>query len=215
MPFSHVINLVSQRVIETRELHRICGSPDLTEDVTRSIRGLIYVTLYGMYEVTVSQCVSTAVDLANMHAIPQSSLKHGPRLFALRPTLESYRNIKSDKTWERGLELLQEMTTTRAAKLENVFPSDGSFMKPSQLKLIWVIFSLPGQPWPDPRLIGRIHELVGARNHVAHGTQAPSERGGQISQGDMKTRIDDAEALCMHIATSFAVHMNARSAFVV
>ncbi len=87
MPFSHVTNLLSQRVLEARELHKVCGSADLTDNVKRSLRGHIYVTLYGMYEATVSLCVSTAVDLANFYEIPHASLKHGPRLFALRPTL--------------------------------------------------------------------------------------------------------------------------------
>jgi len=213
MPFSHVTSLVSHRVLEARGLHRTCGSPDLSDDIKKSLRGHIYVTLYGIYEATVSRCVSTAVDVANQHAIPLVSLRHGPRLFALRPTLESYRDIGPDKTWERGLLLLDEITSTRAAKLENVFPADGSFMKPSQLQLIWGLFGLPGDPWPHPRLIGRIHELVEARNDVAHGTEAPSDRGGRISDAEMKDRIDDVEALCMHIVVTFSVHLCTRSGF--
>jgi len=87
-------------------------------------------------------------------------------------------------------------------------------MKPSQLKLIWSLFALPGDPWPTPRLIGRIYELVEARNNVSHGTEAPSERGGRISDTEMKDRIGDIEALCMHIVVSFSVHLSSRYGFI-
>lgn len=214
MPFSHITNLISQRELEARELHRACAFTSLTSEMKRSIRGHLYITLFGMYEATVSRCVTTAVEVANSHVIPQVDLKDGARLFALRPHLESYRDIAPEKTWERGLQLLDEVSSANPAKLEIVFPADGSFMRPTQLKLIWTLFALPGDPWPTPRVIGRIFELVEARNNIAHGTEAPSERGGRISDPEMKDRIDDVSSLCMHIVSSFSVHLGTRSGFV-
>ncbi len=76
-------------------------------------------------------------------------------------------------------------------------------MRISQLVLIWQMFSLRGDPWPDSRYIGRIHEVVEARNAVAHGNESAGERGRSISNSDMSNRINDIESICTHIVTTF------------
>ncbi|MFC1583488.1 MAE_28990/MAE_18760 family HEPN-like nuclease [Candidatus Neomarinimicrobiota bacterium] len=213
MPFSHIKSIISKRIFEARALLKTCASDDVDNSAKRAIRGHIYVTLYGMYECTVAHCVATAVDIANNHNIAHVSLKNGIHLFALQPHLNSYRDIGKDKTWARGLLLLEWVHSTDSANMENVFPSDGSFMRPSQLRLIWELFDLSGDPWPYPKLIGRIHELVESRNHIAHGTEAAGQRGGMISDGDMNDRINDIEALCIHIVETFSAELTSIAAF--
>lgn len=208
MPYAHISSMVSHRVRETRELLNTCGMSGVTPDACRALRGHMYVSLYGMYEQAVAKCVDTAIKLVNKDAIAVSRLKDGLLLFALRDDLESYRDISQEKTWERGIRLLQKLASSDPAKLAGVFPADGSFMRPPQLRVIWQLFDLSGDPWPTPQLIGRIYELVEARNHIAHGSEAPGERGGRISDGDASDRIDDIEALCVHIVTSFATQLS-------
>ena len=208
------MRMVSKRVLEAQELLRACPSSVAGSDARRAIRGHIYVTLYGMYEQAVAACVVTALDLANTHALPMSSLKNGILLFALKPDLESYRDISQERTWRRGLCLLRKLHSVDPALLDNVFPADGSFMRPSQLQLIWHLFDLAGDPWPHPSIIGRIHELVEARNHVAHGTESASERGGRISDADMNERIQDIEALCVHIVRCFSAQLEVAADYV-
>ena len=200
--------MVSQRVREARELLNACKVSGVSAYARRAARGHIYVSLYGMYERTVAECVETAIDLVNNSAISVSRLKEGVLLFALRPDFDSYRSIAQEKTWERGLRLLRKLASADPAQLVGVFPADGSFMRPSQLQLIWQLFDLTGDPWPQPRLIGRINELVEARNHIAHGTEAPSERGRRISDGEAADRISDIEALCVHIVASFSCQLS-------
>ena len=214
MPYSPVSGMVSRRAFEAQELRRACTATGVGTDAGRAIRGLIYVTLYGMYERSVADCVSTAISLANTHAISTASLKYGFTLFALRPDFDSFRAISHEKTWQRGLALLQKVGSADAAHLECIFPADGSFMRPSQLKLIWELFGLSGDPWPTPRLIGRINELVAARNHIAHGSQSAGERGGMVSDSDMDDRIRDVESLCLHIVGCFGTQLKAATDFV-
>lgn len=203
MPYSGASGTVSRRVQEARALLAVCDSGSLGVEAARAVRGHIYVTLFGMYERCVSDCVYTAIYLANGFTIPVSDLKHGFRLLALLPQFEGYRDCSMERTWPRGFQILADSLSPASGTIQTVFPADGSFMKPSQLGLIWELFELSGSPWPEPRLIGRIHEVVEARNDVAHGTQAASERGAQLSDAEMLTRIDDFELLCVHIVAQF------------
>lgn len=207
MPYTHISGMVSQRVLEGQELRKACVASGVSSHARRAIRGHIYVTLYGMYERAVADCVGTALDLANALAVPTSSLKNGVLLFALHSDWDAYRDIGQEKKWQRGLRLLRKLNSTDPAHMDNVFPADGSFMKPSQLKLIWDLFELSGDPWPHPRFIGRIHELVEARNHVAHGSESAGQRGGRISDGEMDDRIRDVETLCVHIIGCFSTQL--------
>ena len=206
--------MVSERIREARELRNACAANGVSSDAKRAIRGHIYITLYGMYERAVADCVSTAIIVANSHAIPLSSLKNGIQLLAMHPDFASHRAIREERTWERGLQLLRKLYSTDAAQFESVFPADGSFMRPSQLRLLWDIFELPGDPWPDPRFMGRIIELVEARNDVAHGSEGAGQRGGRVSDRDMDDRITDIEALCVHFINSFAAQLTTPAGYV-
>lgn len=204
MPYSSVTQMIGRRVQEARLLLSLCASGDVSADIARTIRGHIFVTLHGMYEQCLSECVYTAIDLANRLAIPVSNMKHGLQLLALLPQFQGYRDCSMERSWLRGTKILAESVSDAPGSLPIVFPADGSFMKPSQLELIWSLFDIPGDPWPDSRLIGRIHEIVDARNDVAHGSLAASERGARLSDSEMLSRIDDIELLCVHMVGQFA-----------
>jgi hypothetical protein len=201
-------------VQEARVLHAVCGSTDLGDDATRAVRGHIYVTLFGMYERCVSDCVYTAVYIANNLAIPVADLKQGFRLLALLPQFQGYRDCTMERSWPRGIQILETSGSSDAGILHAVFPADGSFMKPSQLELIWELFDLAGDPWPDPRLKGRIFEVVEARNDIAHGLQAASTRGAQLSNLEMLDRIDDFEGLCAHLLGEFSNQLASPAGFI-
>lgn len=166
-----------------------------------------------MYERCVSDCVFTAIYLANDMAIPVAGMKDGFRLMALLPQFQGYRDCAMERSWPRGAKVLSDSASNTPGVLQAVFPADGSFMKPSQLELIWGLFELPGDPWPELRLKGRIHEIVDARNAVAHGKVAASERGAQLSDAEMAARIDDFELLCTHIISQFAGQLSVAAGF--
>lgn len=213
MPYSAAGLTVAERVQEARALHACCSSGALALDVQRTVRGHIYVSLFGMYERCLTDCVLTAIYLANTMAIPTADMKHGFKLLALLPQFQGYRDCSSDRTWTRGRGILDSSGSTIPGTLQPVVPKDGSFMRASQLELVWELFGLVGDPWPHPRLKGRIDEIVSARNLIAHGEQAASVCGAQLSNAEMLTRIDDFEALCVHMVAVFDSQLAAMSGF--
>ena len=203
MPFAFLVGYLSAFVLEAQELRSASDEATLSADASRAIRGLIFVSLFGAYERTVAGCVSTAVAQANAYAIPHRQLKAGLLPLALHSDATSVRGVSEAKFWDRCREFFAKARSSEPAVLPDLFPKDGSFMRPTQLQLIWRVFDLPGDPWPDPRMIGRITELVDARNEIAHGSEPPSAVGGRYSTGDLDQRIRDVEVLCSHIISVF------------
>lgn len=203
MSYADVSAHVAQRTKEVRALCATLSSSDIPQETQRSIRGLIYVALFGMYERTVAMCIECAIDLGGKHNLTIGDLRPGIQAFALRADFESLRAVGADKLWSKMRDLLAKTRSSEVCTLGHVFPSDGSFMRPSQLNLIWDLFSLSGKPWPTDSTIGRIHELVDARNHVAHGTEGASERGARITNEEIVVRAGEVEALCLHIVAAF------------
>ena len=214
MPYTNATMAVSERMQEARLLLAACGSAGLADGAKRAIRGHLYVTLHAMYERCVSDCVFNALGLANGSAIPLRDLKPGFLVFAVHPQLQGYRSCKSGKSWAKGIQVMHSVVDSGPAQLHSVFPADGSFMKPSQLALIWELFQLPGDPWPHPRLTTRIVEIVDARNQVAHGGETAGARGGTLSDAEMRIRVDDFELLCCHIVGTFSANLATAADFV-
>lgn len=194
---------VAQRIQEVRMLCATLSSESVPVETQKSIRGLVYVALFGMYERTMAMCVYRAIELGGGHTLAIGALHPGMQAFALRTDFESLRAVGPDKLWSKMRDLLARVRSSEVASLSSVFPAGGSFMRPRQLALIWELFQLPGEPWPTKSSIDRIHELVDARNNVAHGAEGAAERGARVTNDEIIKRADEVEALCLHIVAAF------------
>jgi hypothetical protein len=92
---------------------------------------------------------------------------------------------------------------------DDLFPSDGSHYRIAQLRTIWKIFSVGAPVVPEPRLIGRVEELVENRNAISHGRRTPEEVGGRYSVQDIADRVDDTNAICSHVLVALESHVQA------
>jgi hypothetical protein len=110
--------------------------------------------------------------------------------------------------WEQRIGLLAERESGVPLNTldDAVFPSDGSHFRVRQLQTIWAVFGLATPVVPEPRLLGRIEELVENRNAVAHGRRTPEEVGGRYSVSDVATRVDDVEAIVTYLVTQLESH---------
>jgi hypothetical protein len=213
MPFSYIIGELSARTQEARELLSAASHPGITPDAQRSIRGMIYVSLFGIYEYVAHEVVKAAIAEANSHSIAIEDIAWGLVPFALHRELSSFRDGSIARRWISSLALVKRTASSDIAICDDVFPSDESYMKPSQMELIFELFALPVSPWPDMRFVGRIHEMRGARNNIAHGSSTAGDYGGRLSDAEMKDRIDDVETLCSHIVLSFQSNMSTKAIF--
>ena len=62
---------------------------------------------------------------------------------------------------------------------------------------------------PEPRLVGRIEELVENRNAIAHGRRTPEEVGGRYSTAEIEKTADDIEKIGSYFVTELERHYNA------
>jgi len=210
--FSHLTVEVSSRIRTAQAALSVARGLSAPDD--RVVRGLIYVILFGAYEWLLKRSVSAVVSSVNSHAIARNQMLWGLLCMSMDAEIQSFRASPVRKVWAKAPALLRLVEDKSAATVSDVFPSDGSFMKPSQLQLIWALLELPGDPWPDSRLIGRITEIREARNDIAHGENPPEFYGSRITDGEMKARIDDMNWLFTHIITSLSKHFKSRTAFI-
>lgn len=213
MPYNYILAELSARVQEAREMLNAASDTNMTPDAQRCIRGMIYVSLFGAYEHVAHEVVKTAIGQANSESIEIGDLAWGLVPFALHPELSSYRNVGTARLWPSARALVELPNSSEEASCSDVFPSDGSYMEPSQMELIFNLFAIPVSPWPEMRLVGRVHEMRRARNDIAHGSRTAGDFGGRLSDSEMKDRIDDIESLCSHIVASFQTHLSNRSQF--
>ena len=112
------------------------------------------------------------------------------------------------KSWEKRLDLVANFESTAPlVSLDNTtFPTDGSHYRVKQLQTIWGVFGLDVPVLPEPRLIGRIEELVENRNAIAHGRRTPEEVGGRYSASEMDKTITDIEGVGTYVVTAMEAH---------
>lgn len=213
MPYGYIVPEISLRIQEAREMLAAASDSHMTPDAQRCVRGMIYVSLFGTYEYVAHEVVKTAIAIANSESIKVGELTWGLVPFALHRDLSRFRDAGMARLWPSARNLVELPNGSDVAVCSDVFPSDGSYMKPSQLELIFSLFAIPVSPWPDMRFVGRVHEMRGARNDIAHGTSTAGDYGGRLSDSEMKDRIDDIEALCSHVVASFQSHISTRSQF--
>lgn len=145
-------------------------------DVSREVRGLTILLLFASYENLIKSLCRGILEKAARLRIGNRRLKIGFRQFAVYGHFESMTKSSRSKVWKTsGRELLECAFETRSCTINaNRFPDDGSFMKSSQVRLLFEIFDLgdPGsvlkEIWP------RLDAIVIERNNIAHGALIPS-----------------------------------------
>ena len=119
-------------------------------------------------------------------------LRTGFRQLAVHNLLVAVSDSSENKIWrEKGKRLLKCAFESRKCTVDtNTFPSDGSFMKRSQVSLISDIFGL-GDPGKILKEIWeRLDTIVIQRNYIAHGKMTPEEVGRSYSSSEVKNLVD-------------------------
>lgn len=170
-------------------------------------KGIIFVQLYAVYEYTVLGVVRCAI--AEMKA--QSLLINRIRLellgFALHPELQSATDVKEKDKWKKFLALfLKTESTDVLAVSDDVFPTDGSHFRQSQLELIWALFGITALVVPDPRCYPLFEELNENRNSVAHGRRTAEDVGSGYSKADVFKKLEQTQSLCSYLVTTMQNH---------
>lgn len=178
---------VANRLID--ETHPVGGA---TGPISREARGLAVVLLFAAYENLLTSLTRTLLEGAIRCNVGNGRLRPGVRAFALEGAVKSVRDSSEKKLYASALPNLVNAAAPRGRRCTldpSSFPSDGSFMKRSQIELWCRIFEIP-QP---ARLLHRtwpvIDTVVSERNGVAHGRLTPEDVGRGYSETDMRGLI--------------------------
>lgn len=156
-------------------------------DVSREARGLAIVLLFAAYENLLNTLCRTLLEAAAKTRARGRRLKPGLQLFLVHNELIGLADGGKSRIWRSaGLELIQAIQEKPASQLDmGLFPSDGSFMKASQIKLFCTLFDL-GDPGPVLREVWpRINTIVDQRNAIAHGRMTPEQVGRTYSYEEL------------------------------
>jgi len=173
-----------------------------------TFKGLTFVQLYACYEYVVRGSVQAMLSAISAESPEFRQLKAHVLSLALDARFEATSNCGPRRRWETRIALLDEATSANPASAipDTAFPSDGSHYRVRQLQTIWRVFGITEPVVPEPKHNGRIDELVENRNAVAHGRRTAEEVGRRYSHQDISDRIDDIDAICLHVLTTVHAH---------
>ncbi len=203
---------VADRILQARRFIDAVKEDDTSQqDLTSTLKGLLFIELYGVYEYTVRSAVQSALSSLQSSGVGYSQIRREALALALDPLWDSCAGAGPARKWESRIALMQIVGSSQIASAidATAFPRDGSHYRPRQLLTIWEIFGLTCPTVPDMRFLGRIEELVENRNAIAHGRRTASDVGKRYSKLELRGRVDDLNAVCNHLIDSMKGHVDA------
>ena len=177
-------------------------------DESATCRGLLFVQLYGIYEYSVRTAVQGGLEAIRRDGLSCTDVRRSLLSLVLDRQWKSASTSGRERVWETRCDLIYRMTSASPLlDLDNtLFPSDGSHYRVRQLYSIWMLFGISSPIVPEPRLQGRIEEIVDSRNAISHGRQTAYEVGQRHSHSDMEHRINDIETIVSHVIDTMDQH---------
>ena len=162
--------------------------------ISRETRGLAIVLLFAAYEELLTSLTRTLLETAVQLRISNSRLQPGFRVFAVSGEAKSLRDVGAKKLYRESIPRMVEVVsrTDRKPTINtNDFPSDGSFMKKSQIELWATIFQIGHPAVPLRKIWAKIDTVVVQRNNIAHGDLTPQEVGRSYTEQELRDLIND------------------------
>lgn len=162
--------------------------------ISREARGLVIVLLFAAYENLLKSTTRTLLEAAIRLRVGNRRLRPGLRTFALFSSTQSVRSISEKRLYSDGLPklVLAADPGGRICTIDsNGFPTDGSFMRSSQIVLWCKIFELPHPASILRRTWAAVDTIVVQRNDIAHGGQTADLVGRNYSEADIRQLISD------------------------
>jgi hypothetical protein len=201
---------VADRILASRRFFRAAcrrvGSTHTTQARTTA-KGLMFVQLYSIYEFTVTSVVRAAIDEMKRRPTPINTIRLELLGIALHPELSAVTDCSVRKMWRTRIELFRRVECPDIINIpDDTFPNDGSHFRPQQIETIWELFGITAPIVPHSYLIGRITEMVGHRNEIAHGRTTADEIGRRFSVRDISKRISDTKKICLYLIKTMELH---------
>ena len=199
---------IASRIVDVKKVLAAVGALREKPDVSSTCRGLIFVALYGVYEFAVTASVQGALRYIQSHSLSCNDIRRSLLSLVLHPSWMSANAAGRKRIWQARCELVEEMASEEPlVELDDsLFPNDGSHFGSGQLQTIWSVFGVSAPIVPEPRLLGRIEELLENRNAIAHGRRTASEVGRSYSLLEMDDRAVDIDRIANYVVATMDAH---------
>lgn len=197
--FHEVRNLLS--FIKSQES---TATPPVDVGYVKSMRGLFYVHLYGAFERSVNDSVSTfiraTVDLnVNVQHITPHFL---PTVMDAR--FRSLQSTQGAGQWKKRVEFVSAMMSTTTCSINDaLFSEHLQNAWPETLAAVATYLGV-GVPMFDPSDVLAVDEVVDKRNAVAHGRASPAEIGSSARSDTLENRFNATRT----VLTRFMSHLD-------
>jgi hypothetical protein len=209
--FANVLSEIGTRLLSSE---RILFSMDVVEkEMPESVtifKGFCFVQMYAIYEYTVRSSVQATLSSLKSASVTMDKIRREVLCLVLDPSWGAAAQAGPSRVWGCRIDLLKEAQSNQPASNINdtLFPVDGSHYRVRQLYTIWRVLGINKPVVPQPRLLGRIDEMVENRNAIVHGRRTAEDVGRRYSRSDIKDRFDDLKLICQHVLGTLEGHYN-------
>ncbi|MGP8232598.1 MAG: MAE_28990/MAE_18760 family HEPN-like nuclease [Methylovirgula sp.] len=174
-------------------------------DNAATAKGLAFVQVYAVYEFTVCSVVRAAIESIKAHNHRLRDLNPSLMALALDPELSSLRDGGDKKIWENRINLFNKAFSGDRMEISSSTgpPHDGSHFRYTQLQMIFRVFGISRVPVKRRAHIGRINEVVGHRNLIAHGTEKANDIGRRYTRADISHITAQMRSVCLLLIQVF------------
>lgn len=213
--FNSVESFSSDKLGEIRELIDHIESiepqaPIIIPRYVNSLKGLIFVQLYGAIEDVLVETIKATVDYINSQNLKLYDIKYSIWSLIMKPQFDSLMKATSKK-WDKRWELTNNIESNIDCVIENTcIPTDGKNFGCKQLESVWKTFSINEEIVYSPCFKGRLSEIIGHRNKIAHGEKAASSVGRLVTSSDLRLRHQEVSRFCSYVISVFDNYLTNR-----
>ena len=215
--FATVSAQIADRCLSSQKTVALIKSLEETSQVAlaSACKGLAFVQLYATYEYSVRSAVQATLVALCAAGVEIRTLRRNLLALVLDPHWDSASDSGRPHVWDSRMALIASLDSSELTSTlrDDLFPNDGSHYRIHQLRTIWKIFSVSGPVVSEPRLIGRIEELVENRNAISHGRLTPEEVGSRYSWQEVASRVNDTDTIAGHVVSSLESHVQSGGLF--
>lgn len=180
-----------------RSIEMVNGMP---QPMSLTLRGLIYVSLYGTIEYTVTQGAQAFINNLCGLNIQTKHLEQSLYAIALDSQLTSARQGAERKKWEARREVFSHQQSASVCAIpDTVFGSYLHNVYPKTILEIFYCFGIDKPATQNVNEVGYFKEITEKRNAVAHGRESASEAGRSLSLSELEIRLNAVYSICSYL----------------
>ncbi|MCO7239487.1 hypothetical protein [Aeromicrobium sp. CnD17-E] len=170
------------------------------KSVSRDVRAGAVVMAIGEFEALLKHSVEDIHQTIEASGSVVKDLRHGVRMLHFDPRFSAAAGSALDSVWSTRIELSEAHECIDPPRLPrrdhtgNLQPLGNRTPKPATLARLWLVYELPGVPFPNFAWRKSLGEMVEIRNDVAHGRMPIA----QVFAGGART-VDAVATYVMHV----------------